>query len=59
MIIELFVIMSIGQLLHEVPVNDRAIFRLYEKSKKKLVSAEACVTFNQTCLNEKLLPDLM
>ena len=40
-------------------INDRETInkiRTYEKLNKKLINAEHAVLFNETCINENLLP---
>ena len=50
-------VMNIGQLLQQVPPCDRSVFRVYEKTLKKIESAESAVIFNERCLCENLLPN--
>ena len=55
--ITFYLMTMIGQLLGELPTSaDRELFRRYEKVLRKTSKAEICCVFNQTCLNENLLP---
>ena len=48
--------MNIGNLLFQLPTNERNLVRKLEKQLYKLNAAETAVTFNTTCINEGLLP---
>ena len=48
---------SVGILLNIIEPESKKLFRDLEKLNKKYTNKKFGVTFNQTCLNEKLLPN--
>ena len=46
----------IGDLIAELNGNAKHIVRSLEKIQKKLINAKNSVIFNQTCLEQRLLP---
>ena len=52
----LFLTTMIEELLGELPVDKRHLFRRYEKTLNKISNTECSCAFNQTCINEGLLP---
>ena len=48
--------MNFGNLLYIQPENIKRNIRNIETTEKKLANAKIAVIFNNTCLNENLLP---
>ena len=48
---------SVGLLLNLVEPESKNLFRTLEKLQKKYINKKYGVIFNETCLNEKLLPN--
>ena len=48
---------SVGYLLSTVEQESKKLFRTLEKLYRKYINAKFGVLFNQTCLNENLLPN--
>ena len=48
--------MAYGNALHQLPQDLVTIFRKYEQTKRKEISAEWSMVFNETCLKENLWP---
>jgi hypothetical protein len=49
--------MSFGNLLFDLQAPARNFVRLIEKNNKKIVNKKYALVFNQTCINEELLPN--
>ena len=49
-------IINFGNLLLSLPAEEKTLIRKLEKQLYKLNAAETAVTFNNTCVNEGLLP---
>ena len=50
------IIMNFGNLLFHQPYNIRKHVGNIETNEKKLIQAKMAVVFNNTCINENLLP---
>ena len=48
--------MNFGELLHQLPEENRKIIRKKEKLIKKVIKNKYAIVFNQTCLKENILP---
>lgn len=48
--------MDIGRLIYNLPHNVKNTIRKIEKTQKKLVNNQSATVFNQTCLQENILP---
>ena len=48
--------MNIGRKLNVLNDDHKTIFRGYEKTLQKISQAECSSVFNETCINEGLLP---
>ena len=48
--------MSFGNFLHQFDPDTRKSIRLIESTDRKTINAELSLLFNETCLNEKILP---
>ena len=48
--------MSLGDLIHNLPELHKKTIRRKEKLSKKNVKAKYAIVFNQTCLQENILP---
>ena len=44
--------MNFGELLHQLPEENRKIIRKKEKLIKKVIKNKYAIVFNQTCLKE-------
>ena len=49
-------LINIRDLLRRLSEEERKVFRELESTKKKIINAQFAVIFNQTCINENLLP---
>ena len=47
---------TIGELLHQLSVFNKSLVRKLEKCNKKLIQNKYDILFNETCINEELLP---
>ena len=47
---------NISDTLRRLSEEERRVFRVLESTKKKITNAHFAVIFNQTCINENLLP---
>ena len=48
--------MNFGNFLHQFDPDTRKSIRLIESTDRKTINAELSLLFNETCLNEKILP---
>ena len=49
--------MTFGNLLFNVPVDLRKLYRKLEDTRKKLLKAKWSITFNNVCLKENIMPN--
>ena len=47
---------SLGQVIYNLPVEEKRLVRRIEKLNNKINSCDAAILFNTTCLREGLLP---
>ena len=49
--------MNFGELIYLQPDNVKKLLRKIENIEKKLANARVAILFNETCLNENILPN--
>ena len=48
--------MHFGELIHYLQTNAKKVIRKIERTERKLQKAKRALVFNETCINEDILP---
>ena len=48
--------MNFGELIHDLQTNAKKVIRKIERTERKLQKAKSALVFNETCINEDILP---